>query len=354
MWGALVAAVLLIPASPAGAVGREFFGIVPTNTPSAAEFQTMGEARIGTYRFRINWANVQPTVGGDYDWSQVDAEVSEAALSGMELLPFAYGSPGYAADSPKTPPLASADAREGWQQFLTAAAERYGPGGEFWDEFELQNPDATPRPIKLWQIWNEVNSLSYYEPKPSPREYSRLLKISDAALSEADSRADILLAGMFGTPGRNQSIYSWKYLKRLYKIKGTRQHFDAIALHPYSPNLAGIKAQIELVRKQAKKVGRGRTPIWITELGWGSAGSNGHDLIKSRAGQKKMLRRSYNLILDRRRKWNVKRLFWFTWRDGDSDPIGVVCTWCSSAGLFDSSNAPKPAFDQLRRFTGGQ
>jgi hypothetical protein len=343
--------ILLVAATPAAAVSRQFFGVVPVGTPSEAEFQTMGQGNVGTYRFDIDWKQVQPTEGGAYDWAATDEEIADAAANGLKLLPFFYGTPDYAADDHRAPPLGSDEAKEGWKSFLEAAAERYGPGGAFWE----QNPGVDPQPIITWQVWNEHNSRAFYKPKPSPKKYAELLRISDEALTGVDPDADILLGGMFATPGTNGSIHSWKFIKRLYKVKGAEQHFDAIALHPYSPNLAGIKAQVELVREQLKKAGDAGTPIWITELGWGSAGTKNHDLIKSRAGQKKMLKKSFNLILDRRGKWHIKRLFWFAWRDpqNPSDPVGVVCTWCASAGLFDNELNPKPSWNQFLKFTGG-
>ncbi|MGH2591286.1 MAG: glycosyl hydrolase [Actinomycetota bacterium] len=348
---------VLVPASPAAAVGRDFFGVVPANTPTAEEFDTMDEARVGTYRFQLDWSNVQPTEGGPYDWSAIDERVGTAAANGIESLPFFYGSPGYAADSNREPPLGSAEAKQGWKEFVAAAVERYGRGGEYWTNpalFAAQHPGAEPRPIRAVQIWNEQNSPSYYHPKPSVKEYAELLKISDEAVESANGGTDIVLGGMFGTPSRNKGIFSWKFLKRLYKNNGAKQHIDAVALHPYSPNLAGIKIQVELAREKIKKAGGGKPPLWITELGWGSAGTNGHDLIKSPQGQRKMLQKSFNLLLDKKGKWKVRRLLWFSWRDpaDGHDPVGVICTWCASAGLLEQDGTPKPSFDRFKRFTG--
>jgi hypothetical protein len=353
--GLAVGALLVLgPAAPAGAVNGAFFGIVPTNSPSAEEFEAMGQANVGTVRFQIDWRDVQPTEGGPYNWSGTDAQVTNAALNGVELLPFVYGTPGYASGGSREPPLGSDEAKEAWMKFVTAAAERYGPDGAFWDEFTAANPGVRPRPFRWLQIWNEQNSPAYYHPKPSVKEYAELVRISDQALGDAGSGIRTVLGGMFGTPQRDKGIFAWKYLKRLFKKNGIKRRVDAVALHPYSPNLAGVKAQIRLARKKLRKTGAGKVPIWITELGWGSAGTNGHSLIKSRAGQKKMLRKSFNLILDRRGKWKIRRLMWFTWRDpaNPTDPVGVVCTWCASAGLFDREGDPKPALDQFRRFAG--
>jgi len=346
------ALVLAVTATPAAAVNGAFFGTVAAETPAAEEFADMGAANVGTYRFPLDWSQIQPTEGTPHDWSAIDPQVENAALNGIEVLPVAYGSPEFAAGERREPPLGSQQAKQGWKDFLTAAVERYGRGGEFWTTFELEHPGVEPRPMTALQLWNEQNSPTFYAPKPSPKEYAKLLKISNQALAGADLA--IVLGGMFGTPRRNQGIYSWKFLKRLYKVKGAKKLFDAVALHPYSPNLSGVTAQIELARKQMRKAKDRKTPVWITELGWGSAGTNNHPLVKSEDGQRKMLRKSFNLALDRKGKWKIRRVLWFSWRDPDTDEdlVGGVCHWCGSAGLFAVDLEPKPAFDQYRKFTG--
>jgi len=348
---AVALAIALAPA-PAFAVKRAFFGTVGAETPAVEEFAAMGDAQVGTYRFPLDWSQIQPTEGTPPDWSAIDPQVENAALNGVEILPVAYGSPEFAASERREPPLGSPEAKQGWRDFLTAAVERYGRGGEFWTTFELDHPGVQPRPMTALQVWNEQNSPTFYAPKPSPKKYAKLLKISNQALADAD--LTIVLGGMFGTPNRDKGVYSWKFLKRLYKVKRAKKLFDAVALHPYAPNLKGIKAQIELARKQMKKAKDRKTPVWITELGWGSAGPNDHPLVKSEQGQRKMLRKSFNLALDRKGKWKIRRVLWFAWRDPDTeeDVVGGVCHWCGSAGLFDTDLEPKPAHGQYRKFTG--
>jgi polysaccharide biosynthesis protein PslG len=348
---ALAIALALLPAASAGAVNREFYGIVSSNHPDATQFRTMGDARVGTFRFQLDWRRIQPTEGGPYGWSSADSQVENAAVNGIELLPVLYGSPEWASGSYREPPLGSEEDKQAWKDFLAAAVQRYGPDGAFWQE----HPGIDAHPIRAWQVWNEVNSPTYWEPNPSPKKYAELLKISDDAISNVDQGAEIILAGMFGTPSRNKGIYSWKFLERLYGINGAASHFDAVAVHPYSPNLAGIKAQIELMRKRMKNAGDAKTPVWVTEIGWGSANTRGQPLNKSLAGQKKMLRKSFNLLLGHRGKWKIKRILWFTWRDpGDGEDVtGVICGWCGSAGLVHTDLNPKPSFDAFRRFTVG-
>ncbi len=66
----------------------------------------------------------------------------------------------------------------------------------------------------------------------------------------------------------------------------------------------------------------GTRPLWITELGWGSAPPDRFGINKGPEGQETMLKRSFKLILSNRRAWNVQRLFWFHWRDPQQLPGG--------------------------------
>jgi hypothetical protein len=351
---AAAAAVLLLAASPASAVSRSFFGIVASERPDASDFEMMGDAGVGTFRFQLDWRNIQSTEGGAYNWSGPDEQIENAAVNGIEPLPILYGTPEWVGGY-REPPLGSEQDKQAWKDFVGAAVKRYGAGGDFWQTFATEHPGVDAKPPQAWQISNEQNSPSYWEPKPSPKKYAELVRISDEAIDGVDESADVLLGGMFGTPSRNKGIFSWKFLKRLYAVNGIESHFEAIALHPYSPNLAGIRTQIELAREKIKKAGDAGTPIWITEIGWGSAGTHGQPLVKSAKGQKKLLRKSFNMLLHHRGKWKIRRVLWFTWRDlGDgTNPVGIVCGWCGSAGLLDADRDPKPAFDQFRSIVGG-
>ncbi len=55
-----------------------------------------------------------------------------------------------------------------------------------------------------------------------------------------------------------------------------------------------------------KNRGDAATPLWLTELAWGSAQPDGFGLNKGLAGQAQMLTGSYNMILRYRKLWNVR------------------------------------------------
>ena len=293
-------------------------------------------------RVVLSWPHVQPNRTGGFTWRGFDRIVSHTARAGVQVLPILYGSAPWAvtcgklseADCRRRPPLESADARDAWQRFVGAAVERYGPDGTFWTSRIPPLPDPEPpdptdpidvpsvgpppyTPITRWQVWNEPSSPTYWKPDhPDAKEYAKLVRLSSLAISSKDPAAEVLLAGLFGTPfgGGDQSLIAWRYLDRLYRVNGIESHFDAVALHPYAPNLRGISYQLRRVRTVMRKRGDGDTPIWITEIGWGSADPSEGPLLKGPDGQAEHLRTAFTRLRDRT-AWNVAGILWFDWRD---------------------------------------
>ena len=90
---AVAAACLLAPAiGHAAKTPADFFGIFAEG-PSKGEFKDMGKAGFGSYRVPVNWAAIQKTKDGDYDFSQSDYGVYYAAKHHMRPVPVVYGVP---------------------------------------------------------------------------------------------------------------------------------------------------------------------------------------------------------------------------------------------------------------------
>jgi hypothetical protein len=350
---ALIAACAL--ASPAAAKApRSFFGAVPQTTLSQTDFERMGEAGVATLRLPLYWYIAQPS-DTVTDFAQFDSLVRPAAKNGITVLPFLYGTPGWvaegidhrncAADCLLYPPK-NQSARAAWKAFARKAAARYGPNGAFWSE----NPGVPKRPIRSWQIWNEQNSKTFYKPKPDPGEYAKLLADAASGIHGADRKADIILGGMFGVPGGNgdsRSVAAATYLRNLYKVKGVKSDFNGIALHPYSRLLKSVEKQVLLSRKELQRARDSKTDLWITEIGWASGGSDNPLNLGSTKAQAKQLTAAYKMFLANRKRWHVRSVEWFAWRDAhDADD---VCFFCSEAGLLSESGQAKPALGAYRR-----
>ncbi len=322
-----------------------FFGIVQGIRLDEHDFGTMQAAGVKIDRFLLFWQSVQPNPGS-FDWGPTDQLVGGFASHGIRPFPTLSGNPDWVPGGPARPPLDTPQAESAWRAFLKAAVARYGPGGTYWRTGYRKRfgPQATPMPITAWQVWNEPNLSKYFAPKPSAPEYARLVQISSNAIRSEAPHAQIVLAGM---PG-NGDVAAWRFLDDLYRVPGFASDFDVAALHPYAPNVGGVASQVQQMRAVMDRNGGRRTPLWLTEIGWGSGPPDRFLINKGPVGQAQLLSASFNLILGKRRTWNVQRVLWFDWRDPSSAQAGK-CSFCATAGLLNYNRSKKPAYFAFRR-----
>jgi hypothetical protein len=353
---ALAATLAIGGARASAAVPRSFYGIVPLTSLTGSDFQRMGAARVGTLRFQMLWSNVQPTHHGGFNFTATDQTVALAAQQHITLLPVLAGTPAYESggctsqDCSRHIEIGTAAKRSDWKDFVTVLVNRYGPNGDLWQ----QNPGLPYDPIREWQIWNEQNAPNQKDP---PSLYAKLLALTDKAISPIDPGAKIVLGGMFGTPKGSKKFSAWNYLGALYK-HGAKRHFDAAALHPYSPVLSGLKTQIKNMRRVMKAHHDPKAKLLITEIGWGSSkkkhpgtGSLGAQFNVGLKPQAKKLTQSFKLLTSHRKRWKIGGVVWFTWKDPLNPPPGL-CAFCYSSGLYHADGqTAKPALRAYKRFT---
>lgn len=346
--------LLAVPAAEAKG-GSGFFGLnwsgLRDRDWSGKDARMLDQSGAKTVRWSMFWARIERSPG-QFDWSVQDRTVGDLASRGIKVLPILSGTPTWLANSPSKPPLGSEQERDAWQHFLRAAVNRYGPNGTYWSgQYQTDHPGKRARPIKVWQVWNEPNLKSHWQPRPSPSGYVRLLKISDSAIEDADPGANVMFAGM---PGYSTDINAWDYLRRVYRKNGAKNAFDIAALHPYGRTVRQMLSEIRRVRHAMRKGGDGRTPLWITEIGWGSLPKNAtpYRLTKGKRGQKRILKHSFRALKKKRHHWHIKRVLWFNFRDPRGGGVDL-CSFCSSAGLLNYDYSPKPAWSAFRKSTGG-
>lgn len=359
----LATAVVIAVAALAGTAhargGNGFIGAVDpflTRCPEAQkqgnclsnrDLRRMHRSHMRIVRWGFRWDDVQPTPG-TYRWDVTDDTIGALANRGIRVLPVLTGTPVWAGPRFGAPPVKTRLARDAWRSFLKAAAHRYGPGGRYWTNPKLYRdryPDGSKRPIKTWQVWNEQNIRGGRQ-RVRIRPYRRLVRISHDAIVAANPHARILLGGM---PGYIRTR-AWVYLNKLYQHRGFKRKFDGVALHPYSPDVAHVLIQIRQMRRVMQKHHDAGAPLWITELGWGSKHpSTGQPINKGRKGQKLLLKATFPLLKRYHRRWNLRHAFWFRWRDPPPGTGG--CTFCSSSGLFQYRQKPKPAWRAFKHAT---
>jgi hypothetical protein len=248
-----------------------------------------------------------------------------------------YGSPSWIADRENHPPLDDAADRVAWRGFLAALATRYGPGGTFF-------AGGPERPIRRWQIWNEPNFSVYWAPPQSAEAYGELVKLSADALRSVDPNAKVVLAGVAAV---HDGVPWAGFLKDLLAVPGIRRSFDFVGFHPYSEDLRMLRSQVDRIRRLLTRAGARRERLAITEIGWASDGVRPRPLVVGPRKQAELLRRSFAMLAAPNTGWRIADVQWYAWQD--SAAVEELCVFCQYAGLFDSADAPKPAWKSFRR-----
>jgi hypothetical protein len=359
---AALAALLVLPGA-AAAMPADFWGVVPAEELTGPQAQTIAAGGVESIRTPIPWAAVQSGPGALPDWSSIDPEVRAASEAGLNVLPFLTSPPAWAvqyegvgggATAPRGLPTQTAAQRSEWREFLRLAVFRYGPGGSFWSE----NPLLPAHPIRVWQIWNEEN-YKYFDARPSPSQYGKLVVQSFQDLHSADPGARIVLGGLFinprggntkATPGKPKRVYfGADFLERMYRTTpGVRGKFIAVAIHPYSKSYLRLAPEVEEMRAALKSSRDPGRALWITELGWSSerpSSANGFNQFeKGRQGQANELTGAFKLLHTHAAAWHVKRVYWFSLTDAPG-----TCNFCDGSGLFGEGFYPKPSWAAYKR-----
>jgi hypothetical protein len=188
---------------------------------------------------------------------------------------------------------------------MTALIRRYGPKGSFW----RQHPNLPRHPIRLWTVWNEPNFPYNWSPQPFVRRYVGLLRVAHAAVKRADPGAKVVLAGV--------ANFSWTTLQKIYSIRGSRQLFDVVDIHPYTKTPSGVIEIIRRVRAVMARHGDAHKPIIVGEYTWpssvGQSASHVFDTQTTEAGQASKLRAILPLFAADRRRFNLLGVYYYTW-----------------------------------------
>lgn len=340
-----LAALLGLPAGASAYLPPGFIGISPQNPLGHKDFELMTEAGVFNVRLPMFWSAIEAKspLLVQPDWSSFDKEVELAAEDDVRISPFVWGSPEWVAAEQVDLPVKTSWQRWAWQKFLREAARRYGPEGEFWEE----HTKLDYLPITHWEIWNEENIVSFAA-KPEPVEYAKLIRISGRALHSTDPESQVLIGGLFGRPLQiPPNVASGDFLERVYKAGNVKPYFDGVALHPYVAQAKAMGGQLNNMRRIMRANGDPATPIYITELGWGSA-SGPTRWQRGLQGQANQLSQAFEMLSRNRIRWKVRGVWWFTWTDE-----GGTCIFCGSAGLLTKDYKAKPAWYRFVEWTGG-
>jgi hypothetical protein len=317
---ALTVVLLALLAAPAGAAERRvpqgWLGVTvdgPLSPADDAEWDRMAASGVESVRAAFRWFLIQPQPQVT-DFTTTDAVVTAAARRGIAVQPVVEQAPGWAAKRPgdlSSPPRDPAVVKA----FLATLVGRYGPAGTFWAE----HPELPRLPIRAWQIWNEPNHIGVWSEQPYARSYVRTLRAAAAGVRGADPGATVVLAGLVNR--------SWLALRELYRA-GAHGSFDAVAIHPYTRKPRNVLRLVKLARREMRRRGDGRLPIWLTELSWPAANTrSARAKVRRRfgfevspAGQAVRLGRALGLLSAARKRLRIGRVSWYTWLSSEAGP----------------------------------
>ena len=345
---ALIAALLAlaVPAS-AGAEGLAppgFVGISPQSPPSEPDYDLMERAGLTSVRLPLNWSSIEeinPFLKGP-DWSGFDHGVELAAIHEMRVLPVVWSTPTWAAPEFRQEPVQGIGQRHAWMAFLRRAVNRYGSNGVFWRE----HADLPYMPVRSWEIWNEANIVTFGT--VDPEGFAELIRISGRVLHRNDPDAKLILGGFFGRPLQvPPNMQSGRFLSLIYRARRVKRWFDGVALHPYVSSAGAIRGQIRNLRRVMRVHNDASTPLYVTEMGWGSD-SDESRWERGLSGQAEELDRALAMLVSHRRAWRIGGVWWFSWADANG-----ACQFCDSAGLLTEKREAKPAWYRFNEWTGG-
>lgn len=210
------------------------------------------------------WIIIEPVKDAGYVWTGMDRFMNVVSDYGLE--PIVCVTAGH-----NLAPTGATVADFG--QLCGALAARYGLHGT--------------NKCRHWEIWNEPNHRSFFEPFDASfgaAKYTELLIAASNAIRAADATAFIISAGLMSTTDFSTTdIKPSTFLQGIYD-NGGRGYFDAIGFHWYSgePDFSGWDEPstsqffyVDLLACRAIAVAEGDDliPFMLTEIGFNRAGA---------------------------------------------------------------------------------
>ena len=225
--------------------------------------QTLDDAvqlGVGWMRVDLAWDDIQHDSPAVYNWAPFDRIVQAASARHLKVLPILAYTPAWARAAGCTNDKCSPAQAAQFAVFANAAARRYAPSG-----------------VHTWEVWNEQNTVGFWQPTPNASAYVSLLRTTSVAIRSADRTATVISGGLASTATSGGDISQLDFLKAFCAAGGPAV-VDAIGYHPYSfPVLPGYKADWNAWAKIAdtttsfKSVlagcGAGTKKLWLTEYG---------------------------------------------------------------------------------------
>lgn len=215
--------------------------------------------RVGGIRCPMPWYFIQPA-GNSFDWTVLDRIVNAVKSRGLVLVGLLGTCPPWAAvdagGTPWTRPRLASD----YAAFCEAVARRY------------------VGKIDAYEIWNEPNNASFFNPAPDATFYTSMVKAAYPKIKAVDGSVAVVAGALGSTHTSSSTIAAVKFLTSMYR-KSLAGSCDAISFHPYDwgsqANLA--EGMLYDLHSLMTANGDGTKKLWITEHGTPTVGAASHE-----------------------------------------------------------------------------
>jgi hypothetical protein len=262
-------------------------------------------AGITWIRDEVYWAEVEKKKGVFNFPSRYDSYLDEAQARGLQvLLILDFGNPLYLPQEKSGP--ATEEQREAFARYCREVIKRYRTRG-----------------VRHYEIWNEPNASTFWQPRPDADDYLKLLEKAYEASKEADPGCAVI--------GCSTSGMDADFIERVFSSGGGK-FMDAVSVHPYCSPVPPEQHLLDDIEKLRNIVGE--KPIWITKFGYPThTGASG----VTEEQQANYLTRTFLLA---RSSPTIQRVFWYDFQNDGTDPAEPEFNF----GLIRKDKSPKPAY----------
>lgn len=227
-------------------------------------------------RNSLLWDHIENT-NGTFVWGDHDNVVNGCISAGLTNQLIVVGSPNWAnsgSDKYVVPGTSVTDSAfttwvSNYVTWITTAATRY------------------KGKCTRWELWNEEDQGFFWKPTPNPVMYAYWANAIQNALLAVDPTNIVCFGGLAGlTAG---PVYPYGSTGIQFYNQVCSAGFlakGAVAAHPYSNgapnvNVSGQDSFTDIAKLYSamQAQGQGNLPMWLTEWGWASGGSNSDSTI---------------------------------------------------------------------------
>lgn len=321
--------------------------VEPTIQPSmAGQFGTIGHLKYMTNEQREKMLNLMQRIGISYlregflwhliepqqnqwQWDRYDDLVQRATTHDINVLPVLCFSSDWASTAPTDLPAVK---RRQWL-----------PDENAWQTFVQTTISRYKNQIQHWEIWNEPNWKTFFQPVPNAQQFTQLMNMTYGPAKQADPNCKIISGGL--APGKSINPTRPTEFESLY-LQGmqnsTPMPFDVIGYHPYTifrhgvTNNKTISSLNKIIFEHLQENVTSTTPIWHTEVGCSTI---------PRITTEKRAADFLAVIMTHLQSLNqTQKTFWYNFKDVGIDPEDKEDMF----GLLHYDYTPKPGYFAYR------